>query len=244
MTLADAMRALEEAGSAQTRKTYLRHGATEPLFGVSFATLQVMRKRIGVDHDLGLALWATGNLDARNLAVKIVDPARITSSDLDRWVLEWSAPRMCAGYVGMLAAETDGARERAEAWLAADDEAARSAGWTVVAQLAMRDESVPDSFFAALIDRIARSIHGAPNREREHMHNALIAIGCRHPSLRAAARGAAERIGPVEIDYGDTACKTPDAGDSIDKAWAHATSKGFDSPAAQERKRERLRLRC
>lgn len=50
LTLAEAMSALEKAGSAQTRKTYLRHGAREPLFGVRFATLQNLRKRLGVDH--------------------------------------------------------------------------------------------------------------------------------------------------------------------------------------------------
>src|SRR5688572_26491998 len=86
MTLTETMRELEKAGSAQTRKTYLRHGAAEPLFGVSFATLKTLRKRIGVDHELAVALWETGNLDARNLAVKIIDPAKVKSADLDRWV--------------------------------------------------------------------------------------------------------------------------------------------------------------
>ena len=85
MTLAETMSALEKAGSAQTRKTYARHGAVEPMFGVSFATLKTMLKRIGVDHELALALWDTGNFDARNLAVKIADPSRMSSSDLDRW---------------------------------------------------------------------------------------------------------------------------------------------------------------
>ena len=37
MTFAEAMRELEKAGSAQTKKTYARHGAKEPMFGVSFA---------------------------------------------------------------------------------------------------------------------------------------------------------------------------------------------------------------
>ncbi len=73
-TLSGVMRELEKAGSAQTRKTYPRHGAAEPMFGVSFATLKVLLKRIGVDHELALALWDTGNFDARNLAVKIADP--------------------------------------------------------------------------------------------------------------------------------------------------------------------------
>src|SRR5262247_634761 len=98
MTLAEVMTALEEAGSEQTRKTYARHGAVGPLFGVSFAVLKTLVKRIGVDHELALALWDTGNFDARNLAVKIADPARMTPKDLDRWAGE-SRTRMCGGYV-------------------------------------------------------------------------------------------------------------------------------------------------
>jgi hypothetical protein len=42
MTLAEAMHALEKAGSAQTRKTYARHGAEEPMFGVSFAVMKTL----------------------------------------------------------------------------------------------------------------------------------------------------------------------------------------------------------
>src|SRR5262245_63469044 len=85
MSLAEAMSALEKAGSAQTRKTYARHGAPEPMFGVSFATLKTLVKRIRVDQDLALALWDTGNFDARVLALKVADPARMSSKDLDRW---------------------------------------------------------------------------------------------------------------------------------------------------------------
>jgi 3-methyladenine DNA glycosylase AlkD len=244
MTLAQAMTALEKAGSAQTRKTYARHGATGPMFGVSFAVLKELTKRIGVDHALALALWDTGNLDARTLAAKVVDPARMTSADLDRWARESTASRTWGGYVAMVAAEGPHARQKAERWLAAKQENVRCAGWAVVAYLAQRDAEIPDSFFEALLATIERSIHDAPNVERANMNLALIAIGCRGAALRKAATAAAKRMGKVEIDHGDTSCKTPDAAATIEKTWAHATSKGHPSPAALERTRETPRLRC
>lgn len=244
MTLAETMRELEKAGSEQTRKTYLRHGAAEPLFGVSFATLKTLTKRIGVDHELAHALWETGNFDARNLAVKIVDPARMTPADLDRWVRTGSTSRMCGGYAAMLAAEGPHGATKAKEWLAAKDGATRAAGWTLLGQLAQRDETMPDAVFEEHLARIERTIHTAPNDEREVMNMGVIVIGMRSARLRKAALAAAKRIGKVEIDHGDTACKTPDAAEYIEKAWAHAKAKGFESPAAQERKRERPRLRC
>ena len=127
MTLAETMRELEQAGSEQTRKTYARHGATGPMFGVSFATLKGLLKRIGVDHELACALWETDNLDARNLAVKIVDPARLTAADLDKWARESSVPKLCGGYVAMLAAEGPHGVAKATAWIAAKDAWARGA---------------------------------------------------------------------------------------------------------------------
>lgn len=244
MTFAEAMRALEEAGSAQTRKTYARHGAAEPMFGVSFAVLKSLHKRIGVDHELAGKLWDTGNFDARNLAVKIVDPARMSSADLDRWVHETSAPRMCGGYVAMLAAEGPHAAAKVAEWLAAKDAPTRASGWVLLGQLAHRNETMPDAWFEDRLAEVERTIHTAPNSEREGMNMAVITIGCRNAALRKAATAAAKRIGKVEVDHGDTACKTPDAASYIDKAWTHSLSKGFESPAAHERTRELPRLRC
>jgi 3-methyladenine DNA glycosylase AlkD len=244
LSLAAVMSELKKAGSEQTRKTYARHGAAEPMFGVSFATLKTLVKRIDVDHELALALWDTGNFDARNLAFKIVDPARMTSSDLDRWARETSTSRMCGGYVAMVAAEGSHGAKKSAQWLASKDPRERCAGWLLLGQLSQRDETTPDSFFEKRLAEIERTIHAAPNSEREGMNMAVITIGCRSPGLRKAALAAAKRIGVVEVDHGDTDCKTPDAAEYIEKCWAHAKSKGFESPAAQERSRETQRRRC
>jgi len=242
MTLEEAMRALEKAGSAQTRKTYARHGAPEPMFGVSFAVLKTLVKRIGTDHDLARALWETGNFDARNLAMKVADPARITSGELDRWARE-TRMRMVCGTIAMLAAETPLAAAKASQWLAAPPGPERSAAWGLVGQMANRDEATPDPWFAGRLAEIERSIHAVPDAERGAMNLAVIAIGGRSAALRESALAAAKRIGRVEVDHGDTACKTPDAREYIGKMWAHAKAKGFESPAAQERGREPPRLR-
>ncbi len=243
MSLADAMSALEKAGSAQTRKTYVRHGAREPMFGVSFADLKTLMKRIKVDQELALALWNTGNFDARNLAVKIVDPLLMSQKDLDQWASEETAP-MCHGYVAHLAAEGPHGRSRAEAWLTSKSELRRCFGWLLVGALAMRDEKIPPDWFASHIATIEKTIHAAPNHEREAMNKALISIGGRDAAAHKAALAAAKRIGSVTVDHGDTACKTPSAAEYIEKGWTHSTAKGFPSPAAQERSRESMRTRC
>jgi 3-methyladenine DNA glycosylase AlkD len=244
MSLSEVMSKLEKSGSAQTRKTYARHGADEPMFGVSFAVLKDLTKKIDVDHELALLLWDTKNFDARNLAVKIVDPARMTSADLDKWARETSTSRMCGGYVGMLAGEGPHATKKLESWLASKDSKLRAAGRSLLGFLAQRDNTIPDAYFEKHLAEIVRTIHTAPNADREGMNMGVILIGLRNGALRKAATAAAKKIGKVEIDHGDTDCKTPDAAEYIEKTWAHSKSKGFDSPAAHERSRETPRRRC
>jgi hypothetical protein len=243
LSVAEVMKTLEKAGTAQARKTYARHGVTDPMFGVSFALLGTLVKRIGVDHDLAVRLWDTGNFDARNLAYKIADPARLSPSDLDRWALGVGA-RMCGGYVAMLATEGPHGLSTASRWLASTDGRLRSAGWGLVAQLSGRDATTPDAWFEARLAEAEEGLHDAPNEERGARNAAIIALGGRSPALRKAALAAAKRIGSVEVDHGDTSCKTPDAASYVEKMWAHAKAKGFESPSAQERERASPRTRC
>lgn len=243
MTLAEVMRALEKAGTARTKKTYARHGAVEPMFGVLFAFLKKLHKTIGVDHELALALWDTGNFDARNLAFKLVDPARVTSEQLDRWCGDMTV-RMCAGYVSVLAAETPFGLAKARQWLASKDEQQRCAGWLLVGQLALRAPTVPDAWLLERVQDIERGLHAAPNDERYAMNSALISLGGRSAALRKAAIAAARKIGKVEVDHGDTSCKTPEAVASVESMWARAAAKGLATPALQEQQRESPRTRC
>jgi len=243
LSLKDVMSALEKAGTEQARKTYARHGASGPMLGVSFADLKTLMKRIDVDHELALGLWDTGNYDARNLAVKIADPLLMSPKDLDRWAAEDTA-RACHGYVSQLAAEGPHGRSRAEAWLASSSETKRRFGWLLAGVLAKSDPDIPWDWFASRLAAIEKNIHKAPNPEREAMNQAVISIGGRDEAARKAALASAKRIGKVTVDHGDTDCKTPDATQYIEKAWAHAKAKGFASPAAQERSRESMRTRC
>ena len=243
LSLHEVMAALQAAGSEQTRKTYARHGVTIPMFGVSFATLKTLYKQIKVDHELALALWNTGNFDARNLAVKVVDPSRMTPADLDRWSRDPTAA-MCSSYVAHVSAEGPHARACADAWLTSADANQHAMGWKLVGALAMVDAGLDDAWFRPHLATIERDIHAVSNALRSVMNLSLIAIGCRSPALRDAATAAAQRIGKVHVDQGDTACKTPDAGPDIRKAWEYARSKHAESPAAQERARASMRIRC
>ena len=199
------------------------------MFGVSFATLKTLRKRIGVDQELALALWDTGNFDARNLAVKIADPARMSPSDLDRWAKAQSG-RDVRGLRGYLAAEGPHARSRADAWLAAPDEPRRCC--RVVAR--RRDGDARRGHARRVVRPASRGDRevdpGVAERAALGDAHALIAIGCRSAALRKSVTAAAKRIGKIEIDQGDTACKTPEVVPTLEKTWTYASVEGLREP--------------
>jgi 3-methyladenine DNA glycosylase AlkD len=236
------MRFLEKAGSAQTRKTYARHGAHGAMFGVRFGDLFTLMKRIDVDHALARELWATGNVDARNLAMKIAAPEEITSEELDRWAIENPMP-MCALYVATLAAESPHGSSKLREWLSSSDERLLAMGWTLLGRTSDLDESFPRKELLRRVAEIEKTIHSAPNEVRREMNRALIAIGGHSPAMRKAVIAAARRIGTVRVDPGDTAGKTADAIETVEKMWARAGTR-FPSPAAHERSMKSMRRRC
>src|SRR3954451_10169094 len=74
MTCDEVMAELKALGSAQTKKTLLRHGAAEPLFGVKIGDMKGILKRVRNDNALALKLYDTGNFDAMYLAGLVADP--------------------------------------------------------------------------------------------------------------------------------------------------------------------------
>ena len=199
-------------------------------------------KRIDVDHELARELWATGNVDARNLAMKIADPLAMTPDELDRWAIENPMP-MCSLYVATLATEGPHARNKLREWLNSSNERLRASGWTLLCRLSDLDESFPEDQLLRSVEVIEKSIHSAPNEVKNEMNRAMITIGGRSSTLRKAVLTAARRIGEVTVDHGDTACKTPDIAEAVEKMWARSGAK-FGSPAAHERSMKSMRRRC
>lgn len=224
MLLEEVMQQLEEYGTEQNRKTYKNHGAKEPLFGVSFANLKLLKKKIKKDHDLAISLWETKNMDAMTLATMILDLKKVTTELLNKWVQE--VDYYCLMDVLMTAICTSPiAIEWVEEWTNSDDEWIGRAGWSLLANIAIKNKTLQDDFFSPYLEEIKENIHNEKNRKREAMNSALIAIGIRNEDLEQTAIEIAREIGKVQVDHGATSCKTPDAESYIKKARERAEKK-------------------
>ncbi|RKP51738.1 DNA alkylation repair protein [Cohnella endophytica] len=219
MTLREAMRSLEEMGTEQTKKTHIRHGAREPLFGVRVGDMKKLVKDVKKDQDIALALYATGNSDAMYLAGLTVNPKTVAKEVLREWArgAYWY---MIAEYtVAGVAAEGPYALELAREWIESPDEQVATCGWSTYANYVSiaPDEELDMEEIQALLRRIEASIHGERNRVRYTMNGFVIAVGTYVVPLQGIAKGVAEAIGKVHVNVGETACKVPLATDYIDK---------------------------
>lgn len=224
MNYQETMQQLEALGTEQNRKVYRRHGARENLFGVSYANLKELRKRIKSDQPLAEQLWQSGNHDAGVLATMIADPRQMDEALIAAWLRDIDSYPITDAFVDVVF-KTAGAKSWIDRWIDEDDEWVGRAGWHLLGQFALYDDSLADEFFLPYLAKIEAEIHGRKNRTRQAMHNALLAIGVRSEALEAQAIAAAGRIGHVAIDHGETNCKTPDTIPYIQKARRHRMSK-------------------
>jgi 3-methyladenine DNA glycosylase AlkD len=224
MTAQEVLEQLQTLGSPAIKKVLMKHGAREPFYGVKVEDLKKIQKRIKQDHDLALELYETGISDAMYLAGLIADDARMTRKDLQRWVkqaywsmhFEYTVPWVAAG-------STHG-HDLALEWIDSKSEGIAAAGWATLSSLVavQPDASLDLRELKGLLDRVSKTIHGEQNRVRYVMNGFVIAVGTHVEELHQAALATAAGIGTVVVEMGGTACKLPDALESLEKVAAKA----------------------
>lgn len=207
------MSELAAKGSEATKRIFLRHGAREPFFGVKVGDLKVIQKKIKGDQALALQLYATGNGDAQYLAGMVVDGRQMSAAQLQAWA-DGAAWGMISGTtVPWAASEHPDGFVLALKWIDSPKGHVAVSGWRTLGALAatVPDEKLAMKQFSALLDRVAKSIHTAPNDVRYAMNGFVIACGTYLAPVADRAITTARKIGRVEVDMGDTDCKVPDA---------------------------------
>lgn len=225
MTLQEIMLQLEQWGSEQTKKTYIRHGAREPYFGVKVEDLKKIQKKVKSDYELSKQLYDTGNSDAMYLAGLIAAPEKMTKSDLQHWV-EGAYWYMISEFtVPWVTSESNYSFELALEWIQSPEENIAAAGWATLASIIAikEDNEIDTEKFKQLLQTATAEIHQAQNRVRYAMNNFIIAAGGYSPVLNSDAISAASMIGIVKVDMGGTACKVPLATEYIEKMKARGT---------------------
>ena len=186
---------LERKGSRRAREEMARYGiVARHVFGVSMATLLSLRKRLGTDHALSLALWDSGWYDARLLAALIGDPARVTRAQMNAWAATFENWADCDTACFRLFDRTPFAWQKARQWAASPREFVKRAAFALMASLALHDKTASDRSFRAFLPIIEKGAHDERNLVKKGVSWALRSIGRRSAALNTAARAAATRL--------------------------------------------------
>ena len=218
MTANDIVAELKKLGTAQTKKTWMNHGAQEPCFGVKIEDMKKIQKRVKTDYQLALDLYDTGIADAMYLAGLIADDAKMTKKDLQKWVAGANTVWVSEYTVPWVASGSAHGREIALKWIESKNETIAGAGWQTYSSLvAIKEDAELDlAEIKSLLQRVAKSIHQQPNRVKYVMNGFVIAVACYVKPLHKLALDTAKGIGKVAVDLvGD--CKIPFAPDQIKK---------------------------
>jgi 3-methyladenine DNA glycosylase AlkD len=186
---------LEKRGSRRTVAGMARYGIrAERAFGVTMGTLVSLKKRLGQDHALSLALWESGWYEARLLAALVGDPERVTRRQMNAWAHGFENWADCDTVCFKLFDRTPFAWEKGRQWSKSPREFVKRGGFVLMACLALHDKAAPDKSFLSLLPLIEKGAHDDRNFVKKGVNWALRSIGRRNLALNAAARRVAKRL--------------------------------------------------
>jgi 3-methyladenine DNA glycosylase AlkD len=172
-----------------------RHGDDH---GVNLTALRALAKRLRRRHELAVQLWATGDADARLLALLICTPQAFGRDELDRMLGEARLPKVHGWLVDYVVKKSPHAEDLRTTWLADPDPVVASAGWTLTVDRVAKAPETLD--LPGLLDTVEAEMAGAPERLQWAMNHCLAQIGIEHPDLRPRAVAIGERL-QVLADY-------------------------------------------
>ena len=192
-TVLEALRA--EADEAYRHDMKARYGIAAPnAFGVRMNRIQAIAKPLRKDHALALALWDTGQYDARMVACHVDDPKQVTPQQMDAWRATFDNWATCDTACFKLFDQTPYALDKVREWSALNDEFGKRAAFALLASLAGHVKDGPDDPFLEGLALIEAAATDDRNFVKKGVNWALQSIGVRRsPALKTAAREVATR---------------------------------------------------
>jgi len=192
----EALAWLKRHGTKARRDGMARYGI--PLgnaYGVTMPDIQKLGKQFGKNHELALALWETGQYEARLLCAYVDDPAAVAPAQMDRWARDFDSWAVCDTICFSLFDRTPHAWKKVEQWAGKRDEFVKRAAFAMLASLTIHDRDADPALFLRGLELVEREAGDARNFVSKAINWALPSIGKkRDPVFKKAAVAVAERL--------------------------------------------------
>jgi 3-methyladenine DNA glycosylase AlkD len=198
MTLKETLKQLKALGNERMRAQNTKNGAGDNQFGVRLGDIRKLAKKIKANHELAMALWETGNIDARLLATLLIKPETLSADEMDRMVRSVTFVQVADWLNAYVVKQHPDKETLRQEWMATDDPMAARAGWSLTTGRVVRSPEGLD--LSALLDRIESEMGSAAPEVQWTMNFALGEIGIRFPKHRKRALAIGEKLG-IYRDY-------------------------------------------
>ena len=198
MNLTETLSTLQSLGDEKVRKQHLKNGARENLFGVKMGDIRTLAKKIKTDHELALELWKTNNIDARMLAILILNPKELSAEEIEGMVSSEQFAWAADWFYNYVVKEYPAKEEFREKWMDSNDAMLARAGWSLTAGRITRNSDGLD--ITSILNRIELEMPKATKENQWTMNTTLAQIGINHTQFRARALSIGEKLG-VFRDY-------------------------------------------
>ncbi len=198
MTLEETLTQLEALGNEKMRKQNTTHGSGDNQFGVRRGDVRKLAKKIKTNHELAMALWKTGNIDARFLAILLIKPTALSADEMDRMVRSVTFVEVADWLNSYVVKHHPDKETLRQGWMGTDDPMAARAGWNLTAGRVVKSPEGLD--LPALLDRIESVMGSAAPEVQWTMNCALAEIGINFPDRRERALAIGETLG-IYRDY-------------------------------------------
>ncbi|HYR28586.1 MAG TPA: DNA alkylation repair protein [Thermoanaerobaculia bacterium] len=186
---------LQEHSSKSVRDGMARYAIpSDNAYGVAMKDIKALGKTIGRDHALALALWDTGNYEARMLVSFVGDPERLTAAQMDRWCKDFDNWAYCDALSFSLFDRSPHAWAMVRRWAGRKKEFEKRTAFALLWALALHDKASPDARFLEGLELIEREATDERNFVKKAVNMALRALGRRSRAVKAEAVAVARRL--------------------------------------------------
>jgi 3-methyladenine DNA glycosylase AlkD len=176
----------------------IKRGAGKNQFGVMLGDIRALAAKIRKDHDLALDLWKTDNIEARLVAMMIIEPKKLSAKELEEMVSSIGFVQEAEWMNSYVVKEFPDKESLREKWMKSKNVWVARSGWSLMSGKIARDAAGLD--MDKLLDKIKKEMPKAPSEVQWTMNFALAYIGINHPKFRKRAIEIGEELG-IYRDY-------------------------------------------
>ena len=162
--------------------------------GVSIPDCRRIARAHRGDRELAFDLWSTAIHEARIVASMVDDATLVTPAQMETWVVDFDSWDVCDQVCSNLFGPSAHAFPAARAWVRRDEEFVKRAGFTLIAERAVRDRDHDDAFWVGWFPVIRAGAVDERNYVKKAVNWSLRQIGKRNLALNEAATAEAETL--------------------------------------------------